>query len=440
MSVVCTVNMFSNFFKLKERNTSVKKEMIGGATTFLTMAYIIFLHPNMLAETGMDKQALITVTCLASFAGTLIVAIWANVPLAMAPGLGLNSFFTYSLVLGMGIPWPTALGVVFISGILFMMLTFLGFREKLAHAIPESLKLAVPAGIGLLIAFVGFQNMGLVTKGENTVLQLGALSETVLISMVGLLLIIFLETRKIKGSILLGILLIVATSILLGNIRLPEFYLSIPPSIKPIAFQLDIGHALNLSLIGVIFSFLYVDLFDSLGTIIGCAYEADMIDKNGKITKLNKILSSDAIATMVGSVLGTSTVTTYVESASGIAAGARTGFASVVTAVLFLLALFFAPVIGIVPAYATAPALIIVGFYMFKNIIHINFKILSEGVPAFLTILLMPFTSSISTGLAFGFVSYVILKLLLGQYKKISFILWLIALLSAVNLIIDLFR
>ncbi len=432
--------MRTNFFQLKERKTSIRKEIIGGVTTFLTMAYIIFLHPNMLAETGMDKQALITVTCLASFAGTFIVALWANVPLAMAPGLGLNSFFTYSLVLGMGIPWPTALGVVFISGILFMMLTFLGFREKLAHAIPESLKLAVPAGIGLLIAFIGFQNMGLITKGDNTFLQMGILSENVIISIAGLLLIIFLESRNIKGSILLGILFIVIASVLLGNIQPPESYFSAPPSIKPIAFQLDIIKAASLSLVGVIFSFLYVDLFDSLGTIIGCAYEADMIDKNGKITKLNKILSSDALATMIGSLLGTSTVTAYVESASGIAAGARTGLASVVTAILFLLALFIAPMIVIVPAYATAPALIIVGFYMFKNIIHINFTVLSEGVPAFLTILLMPFTSSISTGLAFGFISYVILKILAGQIGKISFILWIIALLSAINLIIDLFR
>jgi AGZA family xanthine/uracil permease-like MFS transporter len=358
----------------------------------------------------------------------------------MAPGLGLNSFFTYSLVLGMGIPWPTALGVVFISGILFIILTILGFREKLAHAIPESLKLAVPAGIGLLIAFIGFQNMGLVAKGENTFLQLGELSETVMISLGGLLLIIFLESRKIKGSILLGIIFIVVIATLAGVVHPPESYISVPPSIKPIAFQLDIGKALSFGLVGVIFSFLYVDLFDSLGTIIGCAYEADMVDKEGKIPKLNRILSSDALATMIGSLLGTSTVTTYVESASGIAAGARTGLASLITALLFLLALFFAPVIGIVPAYATAPALIIVGFYMFKNVININFMVLSEGIPAFLTMLLMPFTSSISTGLAFGFITYVILKTLLGQYKKISFILWIIAFLSATNLIINLFR
>jgi adenine/guanine/hypoxanthine permease len=432
--------MINRFFRLKEKNATVKKEVIGGITTFLTMAYIIFLHPNMLAETGMDKQALITVTCLASFAGTLIVALWANVPFAMAPGLGLNSFFTYSLVLGMGIEWPVALGVVFISGILFLVLTLLGFREKLVNAIPESLKLAVPAGIGLLIAFIGFQNMGLVVKGENTFLQLGMLSDTVLISLTGLLLIVFLEARKIRGSILLGILFIVAAGMVLGYVSPPDNYMAVPPSPEPLALKLDIGQALSFSLAGVIFSFLYVDLFDSIGTIIGCAYEADMIDRNGRIPKLNRILNSDAVATLLGSLMGTSTVTTYVESASGIAAGARTGLASLITSVLFLLALFFAPLIGIVPAYATAPALVIVGFYMFKNINSINLASLKDGIPVFLTILLMPFTSSISTGLAFGFLSHVILEVITGNYRKVSPVLWIIALLSAVNLGIDFFR
>jgi AGZA family xanthine/uracil permease-like MFS transporter len=431
--------MLDRFFNLKERNTSVRREIIGGVTTFLTMAYIIFLHPNMLAETGMDKQALISVTCLASFAGTMIAAIWANVPFALAPGLGLNSFFTYSLVLGMGLDWQTALGVVFISGILFLLLTFLGFRERIANAIPESLKLAVPAGIGLLIAFIGFQNMGLVVEGENTFLRMGKLTGTVIWSLLGLILIVLLEMRKIKGSILLGILFIVVISLISGEIVAPETYFSAPPSLQPLAFQLDIGKAFSLALVGAIFSFLYVDLFDSLGTIIGCAYEANMLDKEGKILKLNKILTSDAIATILGSLLGTSTITTYVESASGIAAGARTGLASIITAVLFLLALFFSPVISIVPNYATAPALAIVGLYMFKNITQIDFKKLSDGIPAFLTILLMPFTSSISTGLAFGFLSYVIVQILSGNFRKISIILWVIAALSAINLIIDLF-
>ncbi len=429
--------MINRFFHLKDRQTTVKKEVIGGITTFLTMAYIIFLHPNMLAETGMDKEALITVTCLVSFLGTLIVAIWANVPFALAPGLGLNSFFTYSIVLGMGVEWQTALGVVFISGVLFFLLTILGFREKIADAIPEALRLAVPAGIGLLITFIGLQNLGLITPSEVTLVKLGETSPSVLLGLAGFVLIIVLEINKIKGSILTGIIFIVLAGMAIGQIEMPSQYFSIPPSPEPIAFQLDISQAFSLALAGAIFSFLYVDLFDSLGTIIGCAYEADMVKKDGKIPKLNKILSSDAVATLFGSLLGSSTITTYVESAAGIAAGARTGLASVVTAFFFLTALFFAPFIAIVPPYATAPALIIVGIYMFRNIVRINFMDLRNGIPAFLTIILMPFTSSISLGLSFGFVSYIVLQLLTGNARKISLVLWIIGLLSLVNLFLD---
>lgn len=429
--------MIDSFFKLKEKNTTIRKELIGGITTFLTMAYIIFLHPNMLAQTGMDKQALITVTCLASFLGTIIVGLWANVPFAMAPGLGLNSYFTYYLVLEMGINWQTALGVVFISGILFLSITLLGIREKLANAIPGSLRLAVPAGIGLLITFVGLQNMGLIIQGDATFIKLGRITLPVLLSLMGLLLVVFLEVRKVKGSILLGILFIVAAGMISGIIEPPQTYLAAPPSIKPIAFQLDIAAAFKLGLIGAIFSFLYVDLFDSLGTIIGCAYEARLIDNNNRIPGLDKILGSDASATILGSLLGTSTITTYVESASGIVAGARTGLASVFTAFLFLIAPFFAPVIGIVPSYATAPALILVGVIMFKNIIKIDFTDLAAGIPAFLTIILMPFTMSISTGLAFGFVTYILLHIILGRHRQISLVLWIIGILSAINLIMD---
>ncbi len=425
------------FFNLSGRNTTVRKEVIGGITTFLTMAYIIFLHPNMLAETGMDKQALVTVTCLASFLGTIIVALWANVPFAMAPGLGLNSFFTYSIVIGMGIEWQTALGIVFVSGILFFLMTLLGLREKIAHAIPEPLRLAVPAGIGLLITYIGLQNMGLISRGEEAFVKLATFDSTVIISLAGFLMIIFLEFRKVKGSILLGIVFIVLADIVSGNINPPENYLSTPPSLAPIAFQLNIGKALSLGMVGAIFSFLYVDLFDSLGTVIGCAYEADMVEKDGKIKKLDRILESDAIATLAGSLLGTSTITTYVESASGIAAGARTGLASIITAFMFLGTLFFAPLIGIVPGYATAPALVIIGIYMFRNIVKIDFSALKEGAPAFLTIILMPFTNSISTGLAFGFISYILLMVLAGQAGKVSIILWIIGILSLINLVID---
>jgi AGZA family xanthine/uracil permease-like MFS transporter len=428
--------MIDRFFQIKERNTSLRQEFIGGMTTFLTMSYIIFLHPNMLAETGMDKGALITITCIASFIGTLIVGIWANVPLALAPGLGLNSFFTYSVVIGLGVDWQTALGAVFISGILFLILTFSGFRERIVHAIPLSLRLAVPAGIGLLITFVGLKNMGLIVSNDSTLLQLGEMSTTLLISLLGLILIIILEVKKIKGSILLGILFIVVTGIISGHIQDPEAYISSPPSIEPVAFKLNIIQALKISFLGVIFSFLFVDLFDSVGTIIACAYEAKLVKKNGNISGIEKILGSDAISTVIGSLLGTSTITTYIESASGISAGARTGLSSVIVGLLFLMAPFFAPLIQIVPGYATAPALIVVGVYMFRNIQKINFTDLEDGIPAFFTIIIMPFTTSISMGLSYGFLSFILLKIINGKIKQLSPILWIVGILSLANMII----
>ena len=428
--------MIDQFFRLKERNTTVKQEIVGGLTTFLTMSYIIFLHPNMLAEAGMDKGALITITCLSSFIGTIIVGFWANVPFALAPGLGLNSFFTYSIVLGMGVDWQTALGIVFISGILFLLLTISGLREKVVDAIPLSLRLAVPAGIGMLITFVGFKNMGLIISDPYTLLQIGKMTPTLIISLVGLTLIILLEIKKVKGSILIGILIIVFAGIVFGFIKTPETLISTPPSIMPVAFQLNILHALSISFIGVIFSFLFVDLFDSVGTIIACSYEAKLVKPDGKISKIDKILGSDAISTVIGSLLGTSTITTYIESASGISAGARTGLAAIITGSLFLIAPFFAPIIQIVPGYATAPALIVVGIYMFRNIQNIGFSKLEEGVPAFLTIIVMPFTGSISMGLSFGFISFIMLKLIAGKHREVSLILWIIGALSLANLII----
>jgi AGZA family xanthine/uracil permease-like MFS transporter len=428
--------MIDRFFRIKERNTSLRQEIIGGLTTFLTMSYIIFLHPNMLAETGMDKGALITITCVASFIGTLIVGIWANVPFALAPGLGLNSFFTYYVVIGLGVDWQTALGAVFISGILFLILTFSGFREKIVQAIPLSLRLAVPAGIGLLITFVGLKNMGLLVSNSSTLVQMGEMSSTLLISLLGLLIIIILEIKKIKGSILLGIVFIVIIGMMLGQIHVPEAFISSPPSVAPVAFKLNILQALKAGFIGVIFSFLFVDLFDSVGTIIACAYEAKLVKKDGNISGIEKILGSDAISTVIGSLLGTSTITTYIESASGISAGARTGLSSVIVGLLFLIAPFFAPLIQSVPGYATAPALIVVGIYMFRNIQKINFTDLEEGIPAFFTIIIMPFTSSISLGLSYGFLSFIFLKIINGKSKQISTILWIIGILCLTNLII----
>lgn len=424
-----------DFFQLEKHGTNVKQEVVAGITTFLTMAYIIFVNPGILSETGMDKGALITVTCLAAFIGTMITALWVNAPLAMAPGMGLNAFFTYTLVFGMGATWNTALGVVFISGIAFLLLTMTGFREKVIDAIPIQLRLAVGAGIGLFIAFIGMKNLGLIVANPATLVGLGPLTPTVILGLIGLIIMGGLEIKQIKGGILIGIVITTVLGMILGYVELPNGILSTPPSIAPIAFKLDILGALKVSMIAPIFSFMFVDLFDSVGTIVACANEAEMIDEKGKIENVSKILEADAAATVIGALLGTSTTTTFVESASGIAQGGRTGLTSATTAVLFFLAMFFTPLIGVVPVFATAPALIIVGVYMFKNLIDIDLHKIDIAIPAFLTIILMPLTYSISTGVTFGFISYAIIEILSGKIKTVKPTMWVIVALSMVELL-----
>jgi AGZA family xanthine/uracil permease-like MFS transporter len=424
-----------NFFKLKEHNTSIRQEVVAGVTTFLTMAYIIFVNPAILSAAGMDKGALITVTCLAAFIGTSFAGLWVNVPFAMAPGMGLNAFFTYTLVMGHGATWQEALGVVFISGVIFLILTFTGFREKIIDAIPSQLRLAVGAGIGLFIAFIGMQNMGLIVSNPATLVGLGKLNTPVLLGLIGFGVMGYLEMKKVKGGILVGIIVTTVLGIILKEVALPTSIIAMPPSIAPIAFKLDILGALKISLFGSIFSFMFVDLFDSVGTIMACAHEAEMIDEKGKIQNVSKLLEADAMATVVGALLGTSTTTTYVESASGIAEGGRTGLTAMTTAVLFIVALFFAPLIGIVPAFATAPALMLVGIYMFKNLLDIDFHDIEVAIPSFLTIILMPLTYSISTGIAFGFISYVAVSIFSGDMKKIKPTMWFIGILSVIELV-----
>ena len=426
--------MIDKYFNISGRGSSFKKEIIGGATTFLTMAYIIFVNPSILGDAGMDRNALITVTIVASLIGTLLAGVWAKVPYAMAPGMGLNAFFTYTLVLGAGVEWQTALGVVFISGVIFLALTVTGIRTKIIHTIPLALRLATGAGIGLFISFIGFKNMGLVVADPATYVALGEFTPTLLIGLAGLLITAILEVKKVRGGIFYGIIITTIIAIVAGEVQAPESFVSMPPSMSPLLFKLDILSALSFGLIGAVFSFMFVDLFDSVGTIVACSYEAGFVDKDGKVENVDRILEADAVATVAGSLLGTSTTTTYIESASGIANGAKTGFASIITAGLFFLALFFAPLIGIVPGYATAPALIIVGVYMFKNIKQVNFADFSEAIPAFLTIVLMPLTYSISIGLSFGFISYVVLKAVAGKSKDVSWLMWFIALLSVMNL------
>ena len=424
-----------NFFKLKEHNTSIRQEVVAGVTTFLTMAYIIFVNPAILSAAGMDKGALITVTCLAAFIGTSFAGLWVNVPFAMAPGMGLNAFFTYTLVMGHGATWQEALGVVFISGVIFLILTFTGFREKIIDAIPSQLRLAVGAGIGLFIAFIGMQNMGLIVSNPATLVGLGKLNTPVLLGLIGFGVMGYLEMKKVKGGILVGIIVTTVLGIIFKEVALPASIIAMPPSIAPIAFKLDMLGALKISLFGSIFSFMFVDLFDSVGTIMACAHEAEMIDEKGKIQNVSKLLEADAMATVVGALLGTSTTTTYVESASGIAEGGRTGLTAMTTAVLFIVALFFAPLIGIVPAFATAPALMLVGIYMFKNLLDIDFHDIEVAIPSFLTIILMPLTYSISTGIAFGFISYVAVSIFSGDMKKIKPTMWFIGILSVIELV-----
>lgn len=428
--------ILENYFKISERGSSVKQEIIGGITTFLAMSYIIFVNPAILGDAGMDRGALITVTCLASALATMLSGVWANAPFALAPGMGLNAFFTYTLVLGKGVPWQTALGIVFISGFFFLILSIGGVREKIANAIPLPLKIAVGGGIGMFITLIGLKNMGIVVANDATLVALGPITTTVLIGVVGLIVSMVLEIERVKGGMLIGILVSTILAFITGNVDVPSQFISMPPSAAPIAMKLDIIGAFKLSLIGPIFSFMFVDLFDTLGTLISCSKQMGMVDEKGHIQGLGKMLYTDVSATIAGAMMGTSTVTTFVESAAGVAIGARTGLASVVTALMFIGALFFAPIVGVVPAYATAPALIIVGGYMFKNVKDLDFTDMKSLFPAFIIIVAMPLTYSISIGLSLGFLAYILLHLLTGDFKKINFTLLFIGALCFVNLIV----
>lgn len=424
-------------FKYSERGSNIRTELIGGLTTFLTMAYIVFVNPAILSDAGMDKAALITVTILATAIGTLIFAFLANAPFALAPGMGLNAFFTYSLVIGEGIHWTQALGVVFISGMIFLILAVTGVRKYIAEAIPKELSIASAAGIGLFLAFVGLKGMGVIVGDESTLVSLGEFTPTVVISLLGLALMGMFEVKKVKGGILISIIITTILSIALGYVEVPSSIISAPPSIEPVAFKLDIIGALKFSLIGPIFSFMFIDMFDSLAFLISCCKQMGLEDKDGNIKGLSRMLYADVTSTLIGSLLGTSTVTTFGESAAGIAAGARTGLASVVTAGLFLVTLLFTPLLGIVPGYAASPALVLVGVFMFSSIRQIDFNDSKIAISAFVTILLMPLTYSISIGLCFGFISYILMHIVSKETNKISITLWIIGLLSVINLILS---
>ena len=415
---------------------NIKTEIIAGMTTFLTMAYIIFVNPEILSATGMDKNALIAVTCLVTAIATILVGIFAKSPIAMAPGMGLNAFFTYSLVLGDKINWETALGIVFLSGLFFLLLTYLGLRKKIVEAIPRSLVYAISVGIGIFITFIGLVNLGLIIKDDATIVSLGTFTPTVLIGLVGLIVTLTLEAKKIKGSLLIGIFSSTFLAIIFKQIKLPQSLISFNINIMPIAFKLDIFGAIKWSFFGAIFSLMFMDLFDSLGTIIACNEKANKTDKKGNIVGLNRMLNIDAIATMIGAIFGTSTTTAYIESGSGIEAGGKTGVTSITVGILFLLGLFFIPLIGIVPSYATAGALILVGLFMMVEIKNIDFSNIENAFPSFIIIIMIALTYSISAGLALGFISYTLLKIINLKFKEIKPTMWLITILSLLFLIV----
>lgn len=412
--------MLERLFQLKAHNTTVRTEMLAGLTTFLTMAYILFVNPNILAEAGMDKGAVFVATCLAAAIGSAIMGLVANYPIALAPGMGLNAFFTYTVVLTMGHTWQVALGAVFLSGVIFFLLSIFKIREWIINSIPMELRAGVAAGIGLFLAIIALKNAGIVVDNPATLVGLGDLSQGApLLASLGFFVIAALAYRRVTGAVMIGILLVTGLSILFGLSQL-DAVVSMPPSLMPTLLQLDIMGALDIGLLSVIFAFLFVDLFDTSGTLVGVAQKANLLDKDGKMPKLGRALLADSTATMAGAALGTSTTTSYIESAAGITAGGRTGLTACVVAALFLLALFFAPLAGAVPAFATAPALMFVAVLMMSSLAQIDWDDLSVAAPVVIAALAMPLTFSIANGIAFGFIAWTLIKLLAGRWRDLN--------------------
>jgi AGZA family xanthine/uracil permease-like MFS transporter len=416
----------TRFFKLKEHQTDVRTEVLAGLTTFLTMAYIVFVNPNILADAGMPHDAVFVATCIAAATGTIIMGMYANYPIAMAPGMGLNAYFAYAVVKGMGFTWQAALGAVFISGCLFLLVSVFRIREMIVNGIPHSIRVAITAGIGLFLGIVSLRGAGLVVGNPATLVSLGDVHQpSVILAVIGFFLIVALDHLRVKGAILIGILAVTAASFFFaGN----TFHgvVSMPPSLAPTLLQLDIMGALSVGILNVVLVFFLVELFDATGTLMGVANRAGLL-KQGKMDRLNKALLADSTAIMAGSLLGTSSTTAYIESASGVQAGGRTGLTALTVAVLFLLCLFFSPLAGVVPAYATAPALLYVSCLMLRELVDLNWEDTTEAVPAVLTALMMPFTYSIANGVAFGFITYSGLKLFTGRAREVPIIVWIIS-------------
>lgn len=412
--------MLQRYFELDRYETTVRTEILAGVTTFMTMAYIIFVNPQILADAGMDRGAVFVATCLAAALASALMGLYANYPIALAPGMGLNAYFTYGVVLGMGHSWETALGAVFLSGILFLIVSLTRIREWVIDSIPLSLKLAIAAGIGMFLAIIGLKSAGIIQGNEATLVTLGDLkSLPVVLAVIGFLVMVALDARGIPGAIIIGILTLTAAGIALG-VNSFGGVVSMPPSIAPVFLKLDILGALEVGLIAIVFTFFFVDVFDNTGTLVGVAHKAGLVGPDGKLPRVRRALTVDSTAAMAGALLGTSTTTSYIESAAGVNAGGRTGLVAVTVAVLFLAALFFAPLAGSIPAFATAPALVYVACIMMSSVKEIDFSDVTEYAPAIITIAAMPLTFSIAHGIAFGFITYAGIKLLAGRLSDIK--------------------
>ncbi|MDB5793130.1 MAG: guanine permease [Massilia sp.] len=418
--------MLDNYFKLKESGTDVRTELLAGLTTFLTMAYIIFVNPSILGDAGMPKEAVFVATCLVAALGSAVMGLYANYPIGMAPGMGLNAYFAYAVVLGMGVAWQAALGAVFISGCLFILVSVFGLRGMIVSGIPHSLRVAITVGLGMFLALIALKNAGIVVGSEPTLVKAGDLHKPeAIMAIVGFLLIVTLDRLKVRGAILIGIVAVTVLSFFFGGNTFKGIF-SAPPSIDPTLFKLDIPGALSVGIINVVLVFFLVELFDATGTLMGVASRAGLLVE-GKMERLNKALLADSGAIVAGSVLGTSSTTAYIESAAGVQAGGRTGLTALAVAVLFLACLFIAPLAGVVPAYATAPALLFVACLMLRDLGDIEWGDTTESIPAAITALVIPFTYSIAEGIAFGFITYAALKLSTGRARDVKPVVWVIA-------------
>lgn len=416
--------MLNRYFQIKEHGSTIRTEMVAGLTTFMTMAYILAVNPGILSATGMDSGALFTATALSAAIATLVMSLVAKLPFALAPGMGLNAFFAFGVVLGMGHSWQMALTAVFLEGILFILLTLFNVREAVVNAIPMSLKHAISGGIGLFIAFIGLQNAKIIVDNEVLLVGLGNLkSAGALLTLGGVVLTAVLLRLQVKGALLIGMFAVTLLGIPFAVTTMPEGnWVSTPPSVAPIFWKFDFANIFTLDMLVILFTFLFVDLFDTIGTLVGVSDKAGMLDSEGRIPNAKSAFMADAIGTTAGAMLGTSTVTAYVESASGVAEGGRTGLTSFTVAILFLLSLFFAPVFLMVPAAATAPALVIVGFFMMSPLLKIDFNRIDEAFPAFVTLIMMPLTYSIAHGIIFGMLTHLAIHLFTGQVRKLSWI------------------